>query len=100
MRLTLHAPDQPEIHQLRIHLKQQMEFALGRFDDCVGTATVWLQDLDGPRGDRRCFVRLRLGTGSDITAEADASTMKEAINCAVDRAGRAVRRALRLIGEP
>lgn len=97
MRLTLHAPDQPEIRKLRTYLKQRLGFMLGRFGNEVGPVTVWLQDLDGPRGDRRCFVRIKLIPGTDVVVEADAHKMSEAIDCAVERAGRAIRRALRLI---
>lgn len=96
MRLKLHAPDQPEIRRLRTHLKQRLELVLSPFGNDVGLVTVWLQDLDGLRGDRRCFVRVKLTRGEDICSEADASKMEGAIDFAVERLGRAVRRTLRL----
>ncbi len=98
MRLKLHAPDQPEIRRLRAHLKRRLELVLSPFGDRIGLVTVWLQDLDGPRGDRRCFLRVKLIRGGDVCSEADASKMTAAIAFSAERLGRAVRRALRLPG--
>lgn len=97
MRLKLNAPDQPERRKLRTHVKRRLALALGRFGNRVGVVTAWLQDLDGPRGDRRCFLRVKLARGRDICSEADASTMIVAIDAAVARLERAVHRTLNLI---
>lgn len=99
MRLTLHAPDQPRIRPLRSRVKERLELALGPFDSRVVLVTAWLQNLDGSRGARRCFLRAKLARGKDVCSEADASRMELAIDFAVERLGRAVRRALRLTGE-
>jgi hypothetical protein len=68
---------------------------LSRYGSNVGQVTVWLQDLDGPRGDRRCFIRIKLlNRPADIVLEVDAAEMPEAIDFCAQRAGRAVRLAL------
>ena len=96
MRLKLHAPDQPQIRRLRAHLKQRLGLVLSPFRGRIPLVTVWLQDLDGPRGDKRCFLRAKLTRGEDICSEADASSMLAAIDFAIERLGRTVRRTLRL----
>ncbi len=100
MRLELHAPDQTGIPKLRAYVKQRLELVLGRYGDRVGSVTVWLQNLDGPRGDRRCFARIQLRHKDDISVEADADEMEEAINFVAERVGRSVRRALHPLNTP
>ncbi len=74
MRLKLYAPEQPDIRNLKSHLMRRLGLALDQFGDEVDLVTVWLQDLDGPRGDRRCFVRIKF-VGKDVAVESDADEM-------------------------
>ncbi len=98
MQLKVHAPDQPEIRKLTLRIQHELELVLSRCESQVVLVTAWLQDLDGLRGDKRCFLRAKLVQGKDICLEADDTTMEVAINSATARLGRSVLRALRESG--
>jgi putative sigma-54 modulation protein len=81
---------------LRAHGERCLRFALGRFGDRIDRVTVWLADLNGPRGgiDKGCRIGVRLRPmGSVLVLEA-ADDPYAALGRAAGRAGRAVARRL------
>jgi len=78
------------------HVERRLGFALGRFGDRIGRATVHLADVNGPRGgeDKRCWVVVDiLGRGRVVVEDTDCD-VQVAIDRMADRVGQAVRRKL------
>ncbi len=85
----------------RQHVDRRMGFALGRFGDRIGLVRLRLTDLNGPKGgiDKRCVITVRIIAAQEIRAEATAPLSLEAVDCASERASRAVKRALAKLRE-
>ncbi len=81
---------------LRAHAERCLEFALRRFGNRIDRVSVWLVDVNGPRGgvDKCCRIAVRLRpTGSVFVTEAAADGYA-AIGRAAGRAGSAVARRI------
>jgi putative sigma-54 modulation protein len=74
----------------RVHL------ALGRFADRLGTITVRLSDVNGPRGgeDKRCQVNVTLRDAREVIIDELHADLHAAIDVALGRAAHAVGRSL------
>lgn len=81
---------------LRIHTERKLAFAVSRFAPHIGTITVRLEDLNGPKGgeDKRCRMDARLEGQQAVVAEAVDADLYTAIATAAERLGRAVARSL------
>ncbi len=77
------------------HAERSFRFALGRFGLRLARASVTMADLNGPKGgvDKSCAVEVR-GEGVEVRIEERAATVREALDFAAARAGRAVARAI------
>lgn len=83
---------------LAVLARRRLEFALGRFGPRVRSLLVRLKDVNGPKGgvDKVCLVAVRLtAPRCEIVIEDGDADAAVAIDRAVDRAGRAVARAVR-----
>ena len=96
MRMTARNGGVEWTESLRRHAERRLAFALGRFDDRLGTVTVRLSDLNGPRGgvDKECRIHLRLLRRPALVVQCTDSDAYSAISIAAERAGRAVAREL------
>jgi ribosome-associated translation inhibitor RaiA len=81
---------------LKRTIERRMAFALGRFGARVSAVTVWLSDVNGPRGgvDKACQVQVALAGGPPVRVEDRDADLYAAIARAADRVGRAVARDL------
>lgn len=81
---------------LREHAERRLGFALARFSPRLGSVTMRLEDVNGPKGgeDKRCRIEARLEGHPALLAEATGDDLYRAIDTAADRLGRAVARAL------
>lgn len=79
---------------LREHVERRIHFGLSRFAGAVDTVLVRLSDTNGPRGgvDKRCQVAVRGPALPAITIEHLSDDAYAAVDQAVERAARAVRR--------
>ena len=96
MNIQLRGGETDVSKPLRAHAERSLLFALRRFVDRIGRVTVWLADVNGPRGgiDKCCRIDVRLRpTGSAFAAEA-ASDAYTAIGRASGRVGPAVARRI------
>lgn len=83
--------------RVRAHVERRLQSSLDRFADRVQRVTVYLIDVNGPRGgeDKVCRIDARLRpVGALFIAEADADLFA-AVDRAADRLGDALARALR-----
>jgi ribosomal subunit interface protein len=81
---------------LRNTIERRMAFALGRFGARISAVTVWLSDVNGPRGgvDKLCQVQVALASGPALRVEQADADLYTAIGRAADRVGRVVARDL------
>ena len=100
MRLTIRTRGQVPAQAVQV-ARQRLYFALGRFASRVGSLTVRLSDVNGPRGgrDQRCAIAVRLtGLKRLIVVEELDVDVAAAIARAADRVARAVGRGVQLSG--
>ncbi len=78
------------------HCRRRLAFALGRFRARIGTVTVVLADVNGPRGgiDKCCSIRVSLRYGGFVVISANDASMYAAVDAAADRICRALKREL------
>jgi ribosome-associated translation inhibitor RaiA len=81
---------------LRKHVVRRVHFQLSRLEGEVGSITVRLEDVNGPKGglDKRCQVALRGPKFNPLHIEHLATEPYAAVDAAVERAARAVIREL------
>lgn len=81
---------------LRTQTERRLRFAFGGLGSRVGRVGVRLTDENGPRGgiDKRCALRISVPGQQPIVIEQQESNLYVAIDCAAERAGRAVSRQM------
>lgn len=81
---------------LRDHTRRRLEFALDWARDDVGTVSVTLSDINGPRGgrDKRCQIRIPLPDTRAVLIQDTESDLYAAIDLAADRASQTLERRL------
>jgi putative sigma-54 modulation protein len=96
MRLEIRSRDVEIGQELRGSIERRLRFLLGRFGTRVGRVTVYLAELDGPRGgiDKRCRIVVRLVHSGQILVEYADTDLGAALERAADRVGQSVGREL------
>lgn len=69
---------------------------LSRFDERIKKVTLWLSDVNGPKGgnDKNCQVQIDITGKSPVIVEETRENLYVAINRALERSGRTVVRKL------
>jgi hypothetical protein len=96
MNIQLRSQGTEVSEALRAHAERCVGFALRRFASRIDRVSMWLEDVNGPRGgvDKRCRIAVRLRpTGSTFVVKT-ASDAYVAIGRAAGRAGAAVARRI------
>jgi ribosome-associated translation inhibitor RaiA len=102
MRVQLRTRDLPKDEALHEYVDRRARFAIGRFAAWVPSLRVTLSDANGPRGgvDKSCRATANLdGLPSITVSSLDAST-RDAVDRALARLARAVRRAFDIHADP
>jgi putative sigma-54 modulation protein len=75
---------------LQRYVERRLHHALRRLGSRVGRVTVWLSDVNGPRGgpDKHCRVSLELNRIGTLTAEGTHPDLYVSISRATKRIGR------------
>ena len=96
MRLAIRSQDLDIGQRLRGSIERRLRFVLGRFGTRIGSVTVHLADLNGPRGglDKRCRIVVRLVRAGQVFVEDTDADLGAVVDRATDRVGQAVRREL------
>ena len=78
------------------YVKRRIHLAMASRYDCITHLSVWLSDINGPRGgeDKRCRVQVALAGLPDVVIEDTQTDLYVAIDRAADRARRTVDRRL------
>lgn len=80
----------------RDYLRRKLGRKLGKFARAIERTSVRVEDVNGPRGgiDHRCRIKIVLSGLPSVVVEAQHHTLQAAMDGALDRVERAVRRAL------
>lgn len=79
--------------ELRAYLRGRLRAALGRFARRIGTARVYLRDVNGPRGlGARCRIVVELPPRGRVVVTEGGADIRAAIHAAANRAAFAVKR--------
>lgn len=97
MQIEIQTRDFMLTEGLRAHVERRLQFAMSRFQDRALRVTVRLSDVNGPRGgvDKHCHLQIRVGGLPDIVIEDTEADLYVAVDRAVERAGRTLRRQLK-----
>lgn len=81
---------------LRDYSDRRIRSALTRFEGRVQRISMWLSDINGPKGgkDKHCRLQIVLAGDTDVVVDETQADMHVAINRAVERAGRSMARKL------
>lgn len=96
MRLAAHGTELSI--DLKDYIRRRVHFSLGRFAGRIGSLSIRLADLNGPRGgvDKRCDIRVDVGLRQQVIVSERQANLHAAIAFAMERAERAVERKLKL----
>jgi len=96
MLLDIHGHGLSLDEAVRERVHRRLWFALGRLKEHVGQVSVYLTDVNGPRGgeDKRCRVVVDVLGHDQVVVEDTDCDVQGAIDRAADRVGQAVRRKL------
>jgi len=96
MRIDVRSRDLSVSTDLQTHVERRLRFALARFGSRIGGVTVTLSEGRGPRGgvDTRCRIVAALSASAQLQVEVQDIDLFAAVDCAADRLGRAVGRAV------
>jgi len=96
MRIDIQARRIPLPGRLRRQTERRIRAALTRFDESIMRVSLWLSDVNGPRGgnDKICQVQIVMPGKPDVLIEETRDNFYAAINRALDRAGQSVVRRL------
>lgn len=96
MKVLIKTSDFSLTDALRNHAERRLRFALTFCDDHIHRIVMRLSDINGPRGgvDKCCRLQVVLDGLPPVVVEDTESDMYVAIDRAVNRAGRTVRRRL------
>jgi putative sigma-54 modulation protein len=96
MEMVLRHKHVPVGQALRKYVAEHVNTAFGKFADRIQRVTIFLADMNGPRGgvDKRCNIAVQLAKGRTIRSGNTNTHLVAAVYFATDRAAHAVQRAL------
>jgi putative sigma-54 modulation protein len=82
--------------KLTDHIERRLRFALGRFAARIDQLTVYMSDVNGPRGgiDKRCRIAVALVPRGMVIVEGSGDDLFALLSHTAKRVRRALRRAL------
>jgi ribosomal subunit interface protein len=94
MELEIHGQNLRVGEGLHEQVERQMNFALGQFESWISGVSVYLEDVNGPKGgvDKQCRVIVTLKGGKILKIEDMDADLTVAINRATGRLGQVVGR--------
>lgn len=79
---------------LEAHIKRKLEYAFSRIQQHVMGITIYLSDINGPKGgcDKQCRLQISLAKKEVVVIKDMQTDLYDAIDRAIQRAGRTVTR--------
>ncbi len=80
----------PQADDLQDVAQRRIRFVFRRFDRLIPKATVWMTDVNGPRGgvDKRCQVEIKSDVAGTVVVASVARDWRTALDKALARAAR------------
>ena len=99
MKTELRTKNLNQPQDLQEYAARRVALELSRFSGRLSGITIWLEDVNGPRGgvDKHCRVKVSGPDVGQIVAEGRDADLKNALSRALATAGRAVSRSLRRV---
>ena len=96
MRIEIQARRVSLPRRLRSHTEKRVRAALDRYDERIMKVSLWLSDVNGPKGgtDKNCHLQIVMPGKSDVVIEETRANLYLAINRAIERASQTVLRKL------
>jgi len=96
MQIDIQARQLPLTRSLKRYTQLRIRFALTRFEERVQRVSMWLSDVNGPKGgkDKQCRLQVALAGNTSVVIEDVHENLYVAINRAIERAGHSVVRRL------
>jgi putative sigma-54 modulation protein len=96
MRIEIQARKVSLPSRLRRQIEHRIRAALTRFDERIMRVSLWLSDVNGPKGgsDKNCQVQIVMPGKPDVVIDETRDNLYSAINRALERAGQTVVRRL------
>jgi putative sigma-54 modulation protein len=90
MQIDIQARQFSRTRALSYYTERRLRFALTRFEQRIQRISIWLTDVNGPKGgrDKHCRLHVVLPGKTDVIVEDTQVNLYAAINRAIDRAGR------------
>ena len=101
MKVFFNAPAH-HIEPLRADAESRVRLVLRRADAAVAHVVVRMVDVNGPRGgrDKRCWLAIKTGKTGSMVVSSTAGDWRTALDDALARAVRTLRRALERLRKP
>lgn len=96
MQLEIHTGNITKTADLEQHITRRLQFALSWANHSLDKVVLRINDINGPKGgaDKSCRIQIPLAGASPIVVEELQADLYVAIDRAVERAGRTLRRKL------
>lgn len=96
MQIEIQARRVPLSRKVRNYFKSQVQIAMGRYDERITKVSLWLSDINGPKGgsDKNCRMKITMAGKPDVVIVETRENLHLAINLAIARAGKAVMRKI------
>jgi len=96
MQIDIQARQLSMTRSLNRYTQRRIRFALLRFEENIQRVSIWLSDVNGPRGgkDKHCRLQLMLAGNADVIIEDTQENLYVAINRAIERASHSLVRKL------
>ena len=96
MRIEIQARKLSLSRKLRRQTETRIRAALTRFDERILRVSLWLSDVNGPKGgsDKNCQLQIVMPGKPDVVIDETRDNLYLAINRAIERAGQTVVRKL------
>jgi len=96
MKIDIQARQLPMTRSLNHYTDRRIRFALTRFEERIQRVSMWLTDVNGPKGgkDKHCRLHVVLAGNANVIIEDIHENLYVAINRAIERAGHSLVRKL------
>lgn len=96
MQIDIQARPFSLTESLHHYSERRIRFALTRFEDHIQRISMWLSDVNGPRGgrDKHCRLQIVLAGKTSVIIEDTQANLHVAINRTIERACRSLVRKL------
>ena len=96
MQFEIHTGNITKTSDLEQHITRRLQFALSWANHSVDKVVLRINDINGPKGgpDKSCRIQIPLAGASPIVVDELQGDLYVAIDRAVERAGRTLRRRL------